>query len=303
MKKNIIGTIVVLIIFFFLGRMLYLNWEELSRHEWEINIPFLIIAFLIFLMSLSIIVGIWKRLLGKLGASLSYKKCFEVWFIALVSKYIPGKIWSSVGRVYLAKEEGVPPKVTLSSLVYEYALSGVSAFLFGITLVLIYMGREGVGNFLLLLYLIPPVLILLHPRVFKAIASFLLKKTKRKVTLETLGYLDMLKFSGLYMFNWTVLGVVAYFFVNAIYPVPLNIFPAVAGIFALSVFAGLIAIFTPAGLGVREGVMSYLLRPFMPLEMGIVIALGWRVGQIIVELIGFSLISVFKIKRKKDEKG
>jgi hypothetical protein len=159
------------------------------------------------------------------------------------------------------------------------------------------MGKEHVEAFIPLLYLIPLLLFLLHPKIFETIANFILEKMNRESISISLSYLDMLKFLSFYLFNWLVMSAVIYFFVNAIYPIKIEIFPPVAGIFALSMLAGFISLFTPAGLGVREGILSGLLAVYMPLEIAIVIALAWRLAQTIVELSIAGTISLIKAKR------
>ena len=67
------------------------------------------------------------------------------------------------------------------------------------------------------------------------------------------------------------------------------------GIFAISVIAGIVSFFVPAGLGVREGILSYLLSLFIPISAAILISLVMRVWIASGELVCFLI--ALKIKK------
>jgi len=299
MKKKLLTTLIVGTIFYFLGRYLYLNWQKLTQYEWQFNVGFLLISFIILLIRLSITVGIWKKLLNKLGSKLSYKKCFKVWFMSLLGKYLPGRVWASLGRIYLAQAEGVPKRTSFTSLVYEYSLSSMSAFIFGVVLLLIYMGKGQISAFMPFLYFMPFVFFILHPKIFSGIANFILNKLKKEPINLDFTYLEIFGFMGLYLVNWLVMALAFYYFVNSIYPVELSVYPVLAGMLALSILAGFLCFFVPAGLGVREGVLTGLLSIYLPLEIAIVIAIGSRIWITLGELTGVGLAEISNLIKRR----
>ena len=62
--------------------------------------------------------------------------------------------------------------------------------------------------------------------------------------------------------------------------------------FAAAYVAGYIAIFAPAGAGIREGVLVVLLQPIMAREAAVVLAVIARLWTIALEVIPAALLSV-----------
>jgi uncharacterized membrane protein YbhN (UPF0104 family) len=72
--------------------------------------------------------------------------------------------------------------------------------------------------------------------------------------------------------------------VDAVFPVPLGQLLFVAGALACSNILGLLALFAPSGLGVREGVLVSLLSVVMPAPVAVVIAVLTRLWMTFVEI-------------------
>jgi uncharacterized membrane protein YbhN (UPF0104 family) len=97
--------------------------------------------------------------------------------------------------------------------------------------------------------------------------------------------------------DWMIFGVAVYFLINSFYQIDLQQTVVLCGIFALSVLAGIASFFVPAGLGVREGVQSYLLGLFIPLSAAVLISLVMRAWMILGETGCF--FAALKVKEPK----
>lgn len=95
--------------------------------------------------------------------------------------------------------------------------------------------------------------------------------------------------------DWLIFGVAVYFLVNSFYPINLSQTVILCGIFAISSILGILSFFVPAGLGVREGVQSYLLSLFIPVSAAILISLAMRIWMTLGELMCFFV--ALKIKK------
>jgi uncharacterized membrane protein YbhN (UPF0104 family) len=71
--------------------------------------------------------------------------------------------------------------------------------------------------------------------------------------------------------------------------VPISAYPPLVGINALAWTIGFFSFIVPGGLGVREGIQSFFLKFFLPLPVGIVAALLYRIWAIIGMLVFFSI--------------
>ena len=105
----------------------------------------------------------------------------------------------------------------------------------------------------------------------------------------------MLILAGYYSLHWVVTGGAFYLFIRAFYPLGGYYIPILSGIYALSFTAGYLAFFTPAGLGVREGALTFLLSLFIPMPIAIGVSLLSRLWLISVELV---ILVVFLINRE-----
>ncbi len=111
------------------------------------------------------------------------------------------------------------------------------------------------------------------------------------------GFGQILEILLLLVGDWIIFGVGVYLLLNSFYAIEFNQTVILCGIFAISVIVGIFSFFVPAGLGVREGVQSYLLSLFIPVSMAILISLVMRVWMTLGELVCF--IIALKIKRPK----
>jgi uncharacterized membrane protein YbhN (UPF0104 family) len=74
--------------------------------------------------------------------------------------------------------------------------------------------------------------------------------------------------------------------VASLYPLAAGDVPLVVAAYAAAYAAGFLALLTPAGLGVREGVLVVALAPVLPAGPALVVALVSRVWMMLVELAG-----------------
>lgn len=61
---------------------------------------------------------------------------------------------------------------------------------------------------------------------------------------------------------------------------------------SFSATAGLVVIFVPYGLGVKEGLLTLLLQPFLPAESAVLISLASRLWTIACELLAAGIVAV-----------
>jgi uncharacterized membrane protein YbhN (UPF0104 family) len=89
-----------------------------------------------------------------------------------------------------------------------------------------------------------------------------------------------------YAAYWAVTGVAFAGLVASLYPLAATDIPVVVAAFAAAYAVGFLALLTPAGLGVREGVLVVALAPVLPAGPALVVALISRLWMMLVELAG-----------------
>ncbi len=285
LHRRIIGIAIVVLIFYFIGRVIYKEWDNISGYDWSPHLSWLMLSILVlFFIYLMSACG-WTLVLRMIGGKIGWTKGASIFLLSIFGRYIPGGVWSALGRIYLCRLEGIPDSRSSMSVLLEQAYPIVSAgIVFAISL-LFWQDTASAARMFPAIILIPIFIIFLHPRPFLAIANPILSRFGKGPVDISLHYSNVLILAGYYCLYWIITGIAFYFFIRAFYPLELYYIPILSGIYAISFTVGYLAFFTPAGLGVREGSLTLLLSLFMPMPVAIGVALLSRLWLIGIELI------------------
>jgi len=275
--RKLVSIGIVGVIFLFLARVLYRDWTKISTYQWDVNYYLLAFSFILMVAS-SIVIGLgWNLILRLLGAVVGYKRALKIYLLTELGRYIPGKVWTMVGKVYLLKREGVGPVKAATSVMVRLAVHVVSGLLIFLVSLLFWTPAESVRRVYLLLFLLPAGLLFLHPSVFGRVLNLALKKLKRDSIEFTLKYEHIILLILFWCGWWVLVGFSIYFLIISIYPLSFALLPAIIGICAITWLAGFLSFVVPAGLGVVEGMLVLLVGLYLPVHMAILLALLVRV--------------------------
>ncbi len=289
-KKSIGAVFGVIIILLFL-RTLYINWSQIQDFKFEFNIPLYILSTLILILIVFLWGGLWNLLLRDLNyKQLSFNESFSIQLQAWFGKYIPGKVGLIGIKYYLGTKKGISSKAIGISIFYENIFQVLSAFLISVPILFYYLLKELGDN--LILYQILPLLtivglfVFIHPKVFFLFVNLGLKLFKKQPISKRyfLSSGQILKYLVLYSIAIIANGIAFFLFIRSITPLSLDYLLPTIGVFNFAGVIGLLAVFAPAGLGVREGVIVLLLQAYMPLEIVILISILSRLWTTIADL-------------------
>lgn len=284
--KKILPIVIIAVIFLFLGKNLVENWSSIPFDQLRFNAVLLVISFIALVAHFLSYAKSWQELMRALGSSISFAQ--STWMIATtqIAKYVPGRIWYMVGRVYVGKKEKIQSESLAVSMVLETCLLLItSSIIFLISSML--SGTCKVGNILASLILLIIAIIIINPRVLNWITNFVLRILKRPGVKITPSYTQMLKLSIYYFGLWIAQIVGLYFLVNSIYQFPISSIFTLAGAHTLSWIIGFVVLFAPSGLGVREGVMTVLLSSILPTPLAIAVSFISRIWMTVFEIVVF----------------
>jgi uncharacterized membrane protein YbhN (UPF0104 family) len=280
-----VGVAVALLIFGFLFRSLYLEWEQVVAYHWNLNYLALVVAFGLMLLAAAFYAYLWKLILERLGTPLSYRKSYRIFFLSQLGRYIPGKVWSILGLVYLSQKEGVSKVISGTSVTLQLVLqivSGVMVFAMALPL---WRDLDSSTGLVALILLLPVGLILLHPAVVTRGVKLALRMTGQTEIELSWSYQYLLGQLALWIGFWLLNGVAYHFLIRSLDSSPLPHVLVLAGIFSVSWVAGFISLVTPSGLGVMEGALAFLLSFFFPMHVATIIALWTRVARTASDLV------------------
>ena len=293
--KKPIGFVVAAIIIFFMVRNLALSLKKLGHYSLEISSTKLVLAFLV-IGILFISYGlIWKSILGAFGNRISFKQSMRIWFFSQAAKYIPGKVWFALGRVYFCERCGIPRLVALFATGFETMLVVASAVVtYGLSSLLVpqISPTPRWVNLLLALAALGSV----HPGVLR----FVLKRITKDSFEFKITYFKSVLLLLIYLATWICYGVGFYLVSTAIVvsgaPVIFKLEGIVERVFgmiginAAAWVVGFISFLTPAGLGVREGASGLLGSRILEHPYPNLVPLSARIWITICEAITISVV-------------
>lgn len=234
-----------------------------------------------------------------LDAPVSYWTTFRIITISQLGKYLPGKVMFAGNYYLLSREAGVSNVQVGTSFVVSQALWMLTASLCGLPVLSL---LHPALRYTVLLF--PLALILLiHPRFLRWLLRLGQKLAGRAEGQplplpEGLGIRFYAWVAFLYLLNWGLAGLGAWLSLRALGPLGLEVFPLALASIALGTAVGLVALFAPVGLGIREGLGALILAPAVGAEVALLGLVLLRGISVIVDL-SLALISMAKGARSQ----
>jgi uncharacterized membrane protein YbhN (UPF0104 family) len=227
---------------------------------------------------------VWPRIFAVLRAEAPAHP-LRVFLQSQLGKYVPGSVWHYAGRVGLARSRGVPVRITIVSLAIEVGASVAAA--------------TAVGLFVLPLAVAVPVAVALTVVIGLSASGrisvrFLLAPLRRlarrlvPIARDDVGLAlhAVPRIAAMYVPVWLVYGVAFWLTARALVPVPAGDLVYFTAAFALGWTAGMLVVFAPGGIGVREAVLVALLAPKLGEGEAIVVAAASRILLTTADLAG-----------------
>ena len=277
--------IFLILVLLFLIRYFYKNFDDYKNLDLKINWPVFGVAVLLYFVYKITLASLWHYLTMLTDCSIKWSKAVTAYLYSILGKYIPGKVFMLLARIPAYEEEGKSiAKVTVCFFLENICTLLGAAFLFLLSLFFF-------PNDLLKQYqwgavlLVAAFFVCIHPKVINFFLSYVEKWLKKDNLRIPITYGQMLKVVGLFVCNWIIAGLGFYMLSSSIYPLPWSQFLYAAGIFGVSCIIGILAIFAPSGIGVREGIMVMGLSLVMPSEYAVIISIVSRLWMSVSELI------------------
>ncbi|MEO0196797.1 MAG: lysylphosphatidylglycerol synthase domain-containing protein [candidate division WOR-3 bacterium] len=213
---------------------------------------------------------------------LSYKRAFYISFLSILGRYLPGRFWIFTLVLAFSKSLNLDLKnVTKAQMLNQFFL-----IYSAIPMLLIYF-YEIKNN---ILFFIFTFIFFLSPLIF----AFLPEKYKIKLNFKQF-FIILLMF----LFLWLIVGFSLYFFILA-FNKNIPIFYSFL-IFPISYNIGVLSLIAPAGIGVREGVMIFMLLKFFDIEFSNKISVLFRIFNLLIEF-ALSILAYFFFHMDKAQK-
>ena len=260
------------------------NWGEVARLNLDLNPAYLGGALgmaLLYLLGRGLL---WDRIVSRLVGA--HPRAFNVacWLISVLGKYVPGKVFLLVARLYMYRERGASAALVLVGTLVEAMVLFLSTALLlaGATLTTALDVSPLLRHSLAVAAL--ALLLVAHPRVLRWGISILAKLRKTELTLPEYRLADGLRWTLHMVLSWLVLGTGMYLLARSLVYLPPAAVLQLTAAFAVAAVSGTFAVLAPAGIGVREAALTALLTPLMGAGPAAALAILARLWITLAEL-------------------
>ncbi len=259
-----------------LGRAIWHDWNQLANANWRVNWWLLGLSFAVLIVQALVVAVAWWWTLAMTGERLPLRQGVGMWLQSQLARYLPGGVWDMTARVVMGRQAGVSVRSTSASLVLEMGMQILSGAVFLIVALVwreetvppAYLAVAAAAILVMLIVMLPPV--------FVPLTNWGLRILRRPPLEMRLTYPGMVGIFGVRLFGHLLLGIGFVLFVSGLQPVSPTLFVPLASAYVGAWLIGVLALFVPAGIGVREGALYWLLGGQFPLVAVATVALGYR---------------------------
>lgn len=257
--RKLLAVGITIAIFVWILKPIVANWDKVKDRIGDMNWGRVAVASILFAAYLFVFRAlVWRRLLKNFGHKLPIWPITRVWSTSELARYLPGAVWQVVGRVYLIKPYGVRGSVCSTSQIMELALYLLANLIvaLGALTFLGWKSFEGSARMWMIVaaILVPLLSLLLHPKVFYAIADRVLVSLRKPPIRKRMRWKSLIDLLLWNVLGLTVQGLAIYLVVAELLQLPIAKWWVVTGAYCLAWCAGFLAFWAPGGLGVREAV-------------------------------------------------
>lgn len=293
--RTMAPLIVIGLTAYLFARALQRNWHNLEGVSLTPNF-YSALAIILFILA---VIGsgiLWGVLVGRLsGKVVSTRDAIRIHCASWLLKYVPGQAGSILNKLVWGKKNGFTKKSVTNSFIYENVLMVLAGATLSIPVVFIFKDQIG-GNLSLLLPLlaiIPMFFIICRP-IFYRVINFAFIKLKREPFAKEnfLSGSDIVRYFVGYLFPRLLNGIGFVFIALSITAIESGMYIGLAATYILAGIVGMLAIFVPSGLGVREALIVLLAGQYIGTEQAIVLALVSRFYATIADIGVFAVYLV-----------
>lgn len=265
-------------------RVVVQDADELRDVDLTITPAWLLAAAPISLAASTLLPLAWRRLIMASGHQLDGRRALRIWWMAQTFRYIPTGAAAVASRAVLTAREAVPRAVTVASMAVELALIvGVSAVVALVTL----PAESLAGWARALLVLLGVCGLAAGPYAVRRLSAVVPRLDPHRAGGWSTR--DLYAAEGLVIANAAAKGVAFVLVAAALLPVDGSDLVLLVGAMHGGVVLGMIGI-TPAGLGVREGVIAGILSSRYGLGDAAALAVAWRAWEVLFECVWLAIV-------------
>ncbi len=278
---RILGFVLVGLLFAYVFSKILTNLDALRAYPWHFLPGFVVFGVVVLSVANFSSALVWREILRATGAPVAWQRAITAFILSRLGRYVPGKVWMFVGLVALV------PEARRGIVLSTVGIHTILDLLAGVTLAVMTFPALAIG-FQETVHLPPGwflgslilmVALVLNPRVIQ----WLLRKTSDTEIEIRWGYPQLVLWFLALLGLW-LLRILGHLLFIRGFGITVD-YLALAAAFSASWLLGMVSPFAPSGLGVREGLLTYLLQGVTAPGLAPIIAILTRLNATLMDLV------------------
>jgi len=262
---------------------------ELRAVPLEWRVAPLLLASLVTVAAWFLLVRSWSRSLRWWSEALPIAEAIRIWFITNLSRFVPGAVWQFAHVSAEAIGARISPLAATGAILFQQlVLLGTGLALaaslapvlptsaMGTLQPAVALGVASLGVVAVIIFL---------PALAPALERWTARLLRRDIRWPSPGRAELSRYVGVLVLPWVAYGVAFWLFGLALLGDAAPGLLAASAAFIGSYVAGIIAVFAPGGLGVREAALVALLTPIVGPAPALLLAIGSRLWLVALEIL------------------
>lgn len=270
------------------ARAIVRQWETASAYsfDWALRPGWIALALGTTWLCYTVLIEGWRRAVLAMGDQLRYLPAARIWTVASLGKYLPGKVWATVGAATMARAAGVSPGVAVPAALLLQGLAVASGLLVvAVTVPAAMLGRYGDAGYGAVLALTATTLAGIGFLAWPRGLAFVVRVGRGRIPpipavpprALALGFAANVA-------AWLGYGLAFTLLARGLFAEPELALRVAIGSFTASYLAGLLALFAAGGIGVRESMLVLLLSESLGVKFAVALAIASRLLLTVAEL-------------------
>jgi len=243
---------------------------------------------------------IWMLFIRGFGHPINLSNAFISTYYPVLTKYLPGKGWFQIGRIFLMTKSNIRAEVGLTINIMEQIVVIYTGLLVSSPLLGRFFDPVGLAIILLIATILMLALLFYQDFFTSQFTRFrrFFKISDAVATSEKIQPGTAFSYILIYTVNWVLWGILFWIGVILLDSESVMSLPMAVGSFTFSSIVGFLLPVTPAGLGIREGALLLFLGKLVNPAALFNATIGIRFCTIIGEIIMFLIALMLKTKNK-----
>jgi hypothetical protein len=281
--RAIAGAVVIVVVVAAAGVAIYRERHSFADTLRRVGAGSMVLSLLAGLVGVAATFPMWREVLRGLGVAMPWGVGSRVFFTSQLGKYLPGSVWPVVMQMEAGRARGASRRTMLAANLITLVMSCALGLVVACVLLPLY-DAHALRKYWWALFALPFLLALLHPRALPALLDRAFALIHRPGLGERLDVRSGLRAGGWSLVSWLGLGTHLAIVCAALGHGGLSVFVLCTGGMALAVSLGVLFIPAPAGAGVRDVVLTLVLRTILSSGQALAVVIASRVVLIVCDL-------------------